>query len=250
MNLARLSPQYREHAVPKAITYAFQPICDIRDGSIYGYEALLRGHLDAGYTSIDAIFDEAFHEGRLHAVDMALRERACAAFFQHLGTDGPTLFFNLDNRILDSMDYRTGGTQALLAGLGVSPKRVCFEISERHKITTDSATETLSAYRRQGFRLAIDDFGAGYAGLALLYDQQPDILKIDRFFISDIPHDAKKRLFVTAMVELAHALDIQVIAEGVETAEELAACRSVGCDLAQGWHIGMPKPFPRLFRAS
>ena len=159
-----------------------------------------------------------------------------------------TLFrSNLDNRILDSRDYRIGGTQALLNGLGVRPGRVCFEISERHKINTDSATETLSVYRRQGYRLAIDDFGAGYAGLALLYDQQPDILKIDRFFISDIPRDEKKRLFVTAMVELAHALDIQVIAEGVETTEELAACRSVGCDLAQGWHIGMPKPFPGPF---
>lgn len=249
MNLARLAPQPGAYAVPDAITYAFQPICNIHNGSIYGYEALLRGHREAGFSSIDHVFDAAFASGHLHAVDLELRARACASFFNHVGhadAGGPTLFFNLDNRILDSVDYRIGGTQALLAQHRVRPGSVCFEISERHKIDTDNATQTLSAYRRQGYRLAIDDFGAGYAGLALLYDQQPDILKIDRFFISDLPRDNKKRLFVAAMVELAHALDITVIAEGVETQDEMEACRSVGCDLAQGWHIGMPKPFPHL----
>lgn len=244
MNLARFAHPTAVGDVPDALSYAFQPIRNIHNGDVFGYEALLRGHIEAGFASIGEVFDAAFANGRLHAVDLELRSRACAAFFGHLGANGPTLFFNLDNRILDSLDYRIGGTQTLLAQHRVPPGNLCFEISERHKIDTHNATQTLSAYRRQGYRLAIDDFGAGYAGLALLYDQQPDILKVDRFFISDIPRDDKKRLFVTAMVELAHALDILVIAEGVETQDELEACRSVGCDLAQGWHIGMPEMFP------
>lgn len=242
-NLALAAP-YPTPCVHEALTYAFQPIRDLNDGHIHGYEALLRGHKDAGFETIDAVFDEAFAVGHLHAVDMELRARACRNFFGHLGTAGPVLFFNLDNRILDSVDYRMGGTQALLSRHGVRADKVCFEISERHKIATDNAIETLSAYRKQGYRLAIDDFGAGYAGLSLLYDQQPEVLKIDRFFVSDIPRDDKKRVFVTAIVKLAHALDIKVVAEGVETREELEACRAVGCDLAQGWHIGMPEFFP------
>lgn len=245
MNLACLAAPTAAGDVADALSYAFQPIRNIQSGDVFGYEALLRGHREAGFASIGEVFDAAFANGRLHAVDLELRARACAAFFGHLGTNGPMLFFNLDNRILDSLDYRIGGTQALLVQHGVHPAGVCFEISERHQIATDNATQTLNAYRRQGYQLAIDDFGAGYAGLAMLYDQQPDILKIDRFFISDLPRDDKKRLFVTAMVELAHALDIVVIAEGVETQAEFEACRSVGCDLAQGWHIGMPEKFPR-----
>ncbi|HEY9162996.1 MAG TPA: GGDEF domain-containing protein, partial [Magnetovibrio sp.] len=114
-NLARLAPLTATHDVPDAITYAFQPICNIHNGGIYGYEALLRGHREAGFSSIDHVFDAAFANGRLHAVDLELRARACAAYFSHVGADGPTLFFNLDNRILDSLDYRIGGTQALLA---------------------------------------------------------------------------------------------------------------------------------------
>lgn len=240
------SARQDDHPVDAALSYAFQPIRRIDDGRVFGYEALLRGHADAGFASIGDVFDLAFAEGRLHAVDMELRSRACSTFFGHVGTDGPVLFFNLDNRILDSSDYRCGGTHSLLARHGVPADKVCFEISERHKIDTENAIETLTAYRRQGFKLAIDDFGAGYAGLSLLYNQQPEILKIDRFFVSGIPHDAKKRMFVQAMVDLAHALDIKVVAEGVETGLELDACRKVGCDLAQGWHIGRPEVFPAL----
>ncbi|MBK5970384.1 hypothetical protein CCR91_16895 [Thiorhodovibrio winogradskyi] len=94
--------------------------------------------------------------------------------------------------------------------------------------------------RQKGFLFAIDDFGTGYSGLKLLYEFPPDLIKIDRFFISSIARDHKRRLFVENAVHLAHTLGVQVVAEGVETADELTACRDIGCDLAQGFFIARP----------
>ncbi|MEM1398133.1 MAG: EAL domain-containing protein, partial [Pseudomonadota bacterium] len=98
--------------------------------------------------------------------------------------------------------------------------------------------------RSFGFEFAVDDFGQGYSQLKSLYDYEPDILKIDRFFVKDIAHDTKKQLFVRTVVELAHAMGMLVVGEGIETQQELVACRKIGCDLLQGFYIARPKPIP------
>jgi GGDEF domain-containing protein len=117
-----------------------------------------------------------------------------------------------------------------------------LEVSERHQIDRDASnTETLAQiYRRRQFRIAIDDFGTGFAGLKLLYDQNPDYIKIDRFFISGIETDRMKKLFVSQIVSLAQTLGITVIAEGVETEKELLTCKEMGCNLIQGYFIERP----------
>ncbi|MCP4117965.1 MAG: EAL domain-containing protein [Desulfobacteraceae bacterium] len=223
------------------IDFAFQPIVNIHTGTAFGFEALLRNHEAAGFATIDALFDQAFKEGMLHQVDLVLRKKALAKFSAFKQDCPVKLFFNLDNRLLDSGDYAPGNTLATLESYGYSQDDVCFEISEKHKIYDSAdASKTLAAYRSQGFKIAVDDCGAGFSGLQLLYYTEPDYIKIDRFFIQNLAGDPKKRLLVSTIVNLAHFMGCLVMAEGVETPDEFNSCREIGCDMVQGYHIQRP----------
>mgnify|MGYP000538379432 CR=1 FL=1 len=232
-------------ALAISVDFAFQPIADFQTGKIYAYEALIRGQGKMGFRSIHGLFDHAFNQGFLHCLDMVLRIMAIGKFSRISRKKRTRLFFNLDNRILQSHDYEPGNTADILPQFGLSPSAITFEISERHNITKNSwINRTLENYREQGFGLAIDDFGTGYSGMQLLYVCHPDFLKIDRFFISGIENDDRKKLFVSKLVELAHILGITVVAEGVETKDEFKSCREIGCNLAQGYYIGRPAIIP------
>lgn len=232
---------FLEH-VETEIDYAFQPIVNIHTGAVFGFEALMRGHDRFGFDDIPMFFEYAFARGILHRLDLILREIAAAKFVR-LAPDGSQhLFFNIDPRLLESGDYEAGRGLPILARHNLSPTRVCLELTEDEKVVHNSSTlGILSNYRSQGYRLAIDDFGAGYSGLRHLYESQPDFVKIDRFFISGMDSDHKRKLFVSNIVNLAHVLGLQVVAEGVESEAELRACREIGCDLAQGYFIARPR---------
>jgi diguanylate cyclase (GGDEF)-like protein len=223
------------------IDYAFQPIVNIRSGTCYGYEALLRGAETIGFTSIQHLFDHAYTENLLHKADILLREKAIAKFALLPRSTDSKLFFNLDPRLLESPDYQPNQTLPIIERYGIDPRSVCFELTERHDTSNIAdSMRMLQTYRTQSYLLAIDDFGTGFSGLKLLYDYQPDKVKIDRFFITGIERDPKKKLFVSTIVDLAHVLGIIVVAEGVETEAELITCRDIGCDLAQGYFIARP----------
>lgn len=231
------------------LDHAFQPVVSLGDGSAWGYEALLRGHDDAGFEDIREVFDRAFEDRILYALDLRLREKAFRKF-AGAGLGEARLFYNLDNRLLEMPDYSTGNTQRLALAAGLPPGRVVFEVSEvdepGERIRFE---EILASYRSQGFRIALDDFGAGYAGLKLLHRAQPDIVKIDRFFVEGSAEDPRKSAFVEKIVSLAHLMGIAVVAEGVETGEELGRMKEAGCDLVQGFVIDRPERDPgRLLR--
>lgn len=227
--------------VEQSCRYAFQPIVGIHSGLPAGFEALLRGQEALGIGSIGDLLDRLFDVGILHQADLILREKAVSAFQRFAAGSGARLFFNLDPRVLDSPDYRPERTRDLLDRYGMETASVCFELSETHDLRPDTAPQKmLAAYRRQGYRLALDDFGTGYSGLKLLYDQQPDIVKIDRHFIAGIDGDSKKRMMVSSVVQMAKVLGITVVAEGVETEREYRVCREIGCDLVQGYVVARP----------
>ncbi len=223
------------------LDYAFQPVVNIHTGVCYGYEALLRNYEAAGMASIHDFFDRAHDDNVLHPVDLELRNMAIAKFAQLPWKDHVKLFFNLDNRVLQSATYRPGNTLNTLMSSSLSVDSVCFEISERHELQDHEAcTRVLNVYRDQGFKIAVDDCGAGFSGFKLLYYTRPEFIKIDRFFIQDIPTDINKRIFVSSIVNLAHVMGSIVIAEGVETQKEYYSCRNIGCDLIQGYLIQHP----------
>jgi EAL domain-containing protein (putative c-di-GMP-specific phosphodiesterase class I)/GGDEF domain-containing protein/CBS domain-containing protein len=224
------------------IDYAFQPIVNIHTGTVFGFEALVRGYERLGFDNIPMLFEYAFSREILHRLDLILRKIAVEKFMRLPADGSHHLFFNIDPRLLESGDYTAGRGLSILSDHGLSPSRVCLELTEDEELVHDTNTlGILRRYRMQGYRLAIDDFGAGYSGLRHLYESQPDFVKIDRFFITGMDSDHKRKLFVSNIVNLAHVLGLQVVAEGVESEAELRACREIGCDLAQGYFISRPE---------
>ncbi|MBE0514800.1 EAL domain-containing protein [Sulfurimonas sp.] len=225
----------------KTLDVAFQPIVNIHTGKIFAVEALLRNYNEVGFSSIFELFDTVYKDNLLYSFDLKLRKKALKKLITIDGQEEIKLFYNLDNRLLDMPNFKHGNTGKLLKHYGIGKNRICFEISERHEISNVSRMqEVLAHYKSEDFCIAIDDFGVGYSGYKLLYDSKPDIIKIDRFFLSDIQKDAKKKLMARSITHLAVQLGIKVIAEGIETKEELLTCRNIGCHFAQGYFIQRP----------
>ncbi|MBN1932267.1 MAG: EAL and GGDEF domain-containing protein [Desulfobacterales bacterium] len=224
------------------LDFAFQPIVNIYTGNAFGFEALLRYHTSAGFVSIDHIFDQAYEQGLLHQVDLYLRQKAFIKFAKFKKKSHIKLFYNLDSRLFDSKDYIPGNTFGLLKKYGYSLDDVCFEISEKHQFHNNiDVSKILEAYRCQGYKIAVDDFGTGFSGLQLLYYAEPDYIKIDRFFIQNMENDPKKRLVVSTIVNFAHFAGSLVLAEGVETRDEYSQCKEIGCDMIQGYFVQRPQ---------
>jgi EAL domain-containing protein (putative c-di-GMP-specific phosphodiesterase class I) len=215
------------------LTFAFQPILSCRAGQIMAVEALLRGHREAGFTSIQDVFDLACNDRRLVEVEAALREKSMRLFSLLPLSPDVKLFSNLDNRVFSQADWRPGLIQSLLSRVGIDPCRFVLEISERH--TFSVPPEGIA-----GFELALDDFGTGYSGLETLWRIRPSYLKIDRVFISGLEKDPVKQAFLESLVAVGRCVGVSTIAEGVETAEELRCCLRSGCDAVQGFAVGHP----------
>ena len=230
---------WKEHI--EVLDIAFQPILNIHNGKIFAVEALLRNYQDIGFKSIFSLFDHIHKENILYSFDLALREKAFKKFTAIKEYKDIKLFFNLDNRLLEMPNFSNGNTIKLLKKYDIKKESICFEISERHEISGDCNLEkTLQHYKDENFCIAIDDFGIGYSGYKLLYDTKPNIIKIDRFFLQGIEKNLKKRVMLRSITHLAIQLGIKVIAEGVETKEELLTCKYIGCHLIQGYLIQRP----------
>lgn len=245
MTAARLQPPSALPEIWSArieqLDHAFQPIVNVHTGLCYGYEALLRHADRAGFGSIQAVFDTAYEDGVLAQVETVLWERAVTKFTGLPHHRNVKLFCNADNRgALTQAEHRAATAQRLTE-LGLSSGALCLEISERHNLNgLPTAANVPDELAREGFRLAIDDFGRGFSGLELLYSCPSDFVKIDRFFIAGIERDRQKRVLAETMVKLAHLLGRFVVAEGVETDAEFAVCRELGCDLVQGYLVQRP----------
>lgn len=225
----------------KILDIAFQPILNFHTGALYGVEALLRNYKEAGYDTIYELFDDVYKDNLLYSFDLKLRKKAIKKFTLIEGFEDIKLFYNLDNRVLEMPDFAFGNTTKLLKHYGMDKNSVCFEISERQKISDiRSMQEILSHYKEENFCIAVDDFGVGYSGYKLLYESKPDIIKIDRFFLADIDNDIKKKLIARNITQLALQLSIKVIAEGVETKEEFLTCKEIGCHFVQGYFVQRP----------
>jgi diguanylate cyclase (GGDEF)-like protein len=225
----------------KILDIAFQPILNIHTGQSYAVEALLRNFRELGFESIFSLFDKVYQEGILYSFDIALREKTIQKFTEIDNYEELKLFYNLDNRLFEMDDFKKGNTEKLLKKFNVKKENICFEISERHEIPDYCDVSTvLSHYQDEDFCIALDDFGMGHSGYKLLYETAPNILKIDRFFLHNIEHSMKKKLMVRNITNLSIQLGIKVVAEGVETKEELLTCKDIGCHLVQGYLVQKP----------
>ena len=220
---------------------AFQPIVEAQTGRTFGYESLMRGVERLGFASPPAFLDHAEAAGHLLAVERLLSDRALDKFAAIDSHAGATLFLNLDVRLIPQGGQLVAAMEARLAALGLAPSHVCFELSERFdNMSVPEFGGLVERLRRAGFKLAIDDYGAGHGELKLLCDHPIDYLKIDRHMVTGIDDNPRKRHLFKNIVAMAHALGIRVIAEGIETEGEFQACRDYGADLVQGYHAARP----------
>lgn len=221
----------------------FQPIVDTRAGRILGHEALIRGPAGHRLEFPGELFAEARHCGLLSELDLACREAALQRYHEQ-GMEG-LLFVNVNPNVLLDKHHPRGSTRRLAQALGIASDRIVIELSEQYPVQdTEGLKAAVRRYRELGLRIAIDDLGAGYSGLRLWSEIKPDYVKIDRYFIQHIHQDPIKREFVQSIITLARGMQSKVIAEGIETREELEQLQAMGVDYCQGYLLGRPAAEP------
>lgn len=214
---------------------AFQPIVDVEQRSVFAYEALVRG---ANGASAGQVLSAVKPE-ELYSFDQTCRVLAIETA-QRLGMDSYLSINFLPNAVYEPASC-IRLTLAAARKVGFSPDRLIFEITESEKIhNPDHALKIIKDYRQRGFLTAIDDFGAGYSGLNLLAEFQPHIVKLDMALTRDIDRDAVRRAIVAGVIGTCNALGCQIIAEGIESPEELDTLRKMGVSLFQGYLLARP----------
>jgi EAL domain-containing protein (putative c-di-GMP-specific phosphodiesterase class I) len=216
-------------------SFAFQPIADIASRNVFAYEALVRGR---GGESAQSVFD-ALAPADMHSFDHSARLEA-VALASRLG-----LRDKLSLNVLPGcLETRTDSIDLLLeqaARCGVQPGQIMLEITEGEAVQRPGEfARLLDRYRARGVRLAIDDFGAGYSGLNLLADFQPDLLKLDMHLVRNIDSAGPRQAIARAVLQVCDDLGIEVCAEGVETLGEYSWFRRVGVRLFQGYLLARP----------
>lgn len=223
----------------------FQPLVQNARRTIYGYEALIRGPSDSPLHSPLTLFETAARHGRLVDLERLCRE-ASIEQFRRLNLAGK-LFLNASPESLFQPGYRSGRTLDKLKRVGLAPERVVIELTEQYPMENyEAVREAKNHYKKMGFEIAIDDLGAGYAGLRMWSELQPDYVKIDRHFMNDIHHDQVKQEFVRSILNIARGLNCRVVAEGVETAEEYQTVSKMGIEFTQGYYFERPSQTPSV----
>ena len=219
-----------------------QPFCRLEDGAVVGYEALLRwNHPQLGVLGPADFLKIAEDSGHIETIDWRLFERGCERFLQL--PDGNTfLTFNVSALHLRHGDFDARLVR-LLERTGLPPRRLIVEVTEGSLLDNpEQVRAMLERLRAIGIGAALDDFGTGYSSLSYLHSLPLRMLKIDRAFVHALGEDehTTATTVVAAILALARALNIQVIAEGIETAQQRDALLNMGCELGQGYLLGRP----------
>ncbi len=228
------------------LTVHYQPIFSSKDGSVFGYEALARikDIEKSASVEIRQLFSKATEYGMVSQLDVRCRENALrnAAQLSMMST-GARIFINIcPEALLHDFDD-VCKIDLIMEELGLQKNRVVLEVNEEHAISNFAFFQkSINYYKKNGYKLAIDNFGAGYGGLKMLSIIEPDFVKIDRHFISNIDKAIVKFNLVDAVTTACHRMGIKVVAGGVETKEELEVLLNLDCELLQGFLLGMPSP--------
>lgn len=227
----------------KQIKTVFQPIISLRDGSVLGHEALSRVTCESEIKNPDMLFTAASEFNRLWDLELLCRTTALEAAFRFMIPPyNKKLFINVNPNIMHDDNYKKGFTKAFLEQYEITPNNVIFEITERNVITDMAGFKaTIDHYKSQDFKIAIDDAGAGYSGLNLIYDVNPNYIKLDMKLIRNVDEDRLKYALVKGMVEFSKVSKIFLIAEGIETYEELKTLVNLGVQYGQGYYIQKPE---------
>lgn len=218
----------------------YQPIVSLYDGRVFGYEALSRVSSDDIEMNVEQMFRTADKMNRAWELEALCITKALKRAID-MDAD-KKLFINVNPNIIHYEEFKNRFTKSRLEEYGLDFHNVIFEITERVAVTDKEAfLSSIDHYKSQNYGIAVDDVGSGYSGLATLSNVKPDFIKLDMNIIRNIDKDETKQFLCRAMVEFAKNSDIRVIAEGIETKEELEALIKLNVDFGQGYFLGVPK---------
>ncbi|WP_430459897.1 EAL domain-containing protein [Thalassolituus sp. LLYu03] len=244
-----LESELRQAIENEEFVLYYQPQIDVSNGTIAGVEALIRwNHPQKGLLGPDSFIHIAEDCGLISAIGDWVLQEAISISAQWQKRFGKALMMsvNLSPRQFTD-DSLVGKLRRLLAAVGMKPSTLMLEITENDLIAdSESAHQILASLKALGVKIAIDDFGTGYSSLAYLRTLPVDTLKIDKEFFARAQSDDTDSHIIAAIIELAHALQLEVVAEGIETLSQMELLRMKQCDIAQGFYIGKPMAFDVL----
>lgn len=231
-------------AACQQLHFEVQPIVRLSDMQVYGHEALVRARWAGQTLGAAALLEAAAAHGQARAFDAHARHRAITQVYPALPPE-QLLFINFSPSVVYNPDICLRTTFEVCRQVGADFSRLVFEVTESEAFPDlGLLRRILQRYRAEGAQVALDDLGAGHTSLTYLAELRPDVVKLDRALIQGI-HPADPRVpLVQALITYAHDLGIRVVAEGIETASELALVTALGSDYAQGYHLGRPAPQP------
>lgn len=234
-------------------TIVYQPLFDLWANQVTSVEALLRWHHPTrGHISPGMFIPLAESTGSIVELGRMVMRRACRQLAEWQGSlpggEHLAVAVNVSAKQLE-LPGEAEVLRSIIAEAGVEPSKLTIELTESTFIE-DAVwlREQLEGFQRLGIRIAVDDFGAGSAGLSHLRDVPFDILKIDKAYIDDLETSAESVSLVRGVVELAHGLHARLVAEGIETPGQLSILRDMGCDFGQGFFLGRPMTAEALER--
>ncbi|MGA7777068.1 MAG: phosphodiesterase [Paraburkholderia sp.] len=238
-----VAPSIEDLIARRQLSAVFQPIVDFDGGAILGYEGLIRGPAGTPLESPFALFAQAHAEGRVVELERAAA-LICIQAFARSECDGK-LFLNFSAGALRHLANARDDALALLRQSGVEPERIVIELTEQSAIVDiNNFLPVLATLRTAGAQFALDDYGTANASMNLWVRLQPDVVKIDRFFIHDIASDPLKFEAVRAMQHFANASGAKLVAEGIENEADLIVVRDMGIGCGQGYFFGRPSAQP------
>jgi len=230
---------YQRKEILESLYPVFQPIVDIRNYEIYAFEALCRGKLPIYYLM-------KFAKPILETIDWTCREKALKKKKEEIPPP-IKVFLNFFPESLQNVTKASERLFHLLEKYQISPQEIVVEITEYAGFDIKKLKELVKEWRNLGIMIALDDIGTGEDSLFRFLEIMPDIIKIDMVFVRGIHENKVKRDITRYLINLAHANDMLVVAEGVETPEELRVVHELGADLVQGWLLGKPTEHPKAF---
>jgi len=226
----------------KQIKTVFQPIISLKDGSILGHEALSRITCESEIQNPERLFTIAEEYNRLWDLELLCRTTALEAAYKFMIPPySKKLFINVNPNIMHYETFKKGFTKRFLKQYKIIPNNIIFEITERNVIEDmDGFKSTINHYKDQNYQIAIDDAGAGYSGLNLISEVTPNYIKLDMKLIRDVDSDRVKFALIKGMVEFSKVSNVFLIAEGIETYEELKTLVNLGVQYGQGYLLQKP----------
>jgi EAL domain-containing protein (putative c-di-GMP-specific phosphodiesterase class I) len=227
----------------ETVTTVFEPIVRLATSEAIGYEALSRGPAGTGLETPFALFSTAELADREYELDSLCRRRALANA-RGIASD-QLLFLNILPTCIQDPDFQAARVRETLESLGLGPRNLVLEISERQAISNFPIfREAIDHFSGLGFGIALDDTGAGFSSLEAALELQPDFLKIDMSLVRSIEESPEKQEVLRGLQSLSAKMGSRVIAEGIETAQELATIVALGIECGQGFYLGRGTPMP------